>query len=205
MVNWNSDKDAKLLLGIFEFQEIKASQALLTHLANKIGEGCTPKAVSHRLNNLKKTGKTTATPTATPTKGTKSAKGATDDDDDGTPTPTPTPTSKFKPMPKVTAKPRGRPRTKKNDDLDGPSEENGFAGPASPVKGVKRGRGRKSTMLGSGDEAEEEEDAEEEGESKSKKIKVEAGDDFGSIFSDEPVPQMGYRVGLDLEFDDEGI
>ncbi|KAF2012597.1 hypothetical protein BU24DRAFT_411945 [Aaosphaeria arxii CBS 175.79] len=53
MVTWGPAQDAIILLGIMEFMDIKASTALLEHLAEKIGDKCTPKAVSHRLNKLK--------------------------------------------------------------------------------------------------------------------------------------------------------
>jgi hypothetical protein len=67
---------AQLLKGIFQFCEIKNSAPLLAYLAKQIGDGtsrisptsaslsltfysidCTPKAVSHRLTNLRNTGK----------------------------------------------------------------------------------------------------------------------------------------------------
>ncbi|KAF2474165.1 uncharacterized protein BDR25DRAFT_311548 [Lindgomyces ingoldianus] len=75
MVNWTADKDAILLVGIFEFVDIKFSKDLLEHLANKIGYvyssslGCTPKAVNHRLFNMKVKGKAAGGSAAnTPTK-----------------------------------------------------------------------------------------------------------------------------------------
>lgn len=67
MVNWTAEKDAQLLVGIFEFTEIKFSQPLLKHLADKIGDGCTPKAVSHRLNIMRQKGTAKAGP-LTPSK-----------------------------------------------------------------------------------------------------------------------------------------
>ncbi|KAJ4379325.1 hypothetical protein N0V86_005370 [Didymella sp. IMI 355093] len=57
MVNWTPQKDQTILKGIFAFHDIKNSQPLLQYLAKEIGEGCTPKAVSHRLANLRNSGK----------------------------------------------------------------------------------------------------------------------------------------------------
>ncbi|KAJ4988675.1 hypothetical protein SVAN01_05808 [Stagonosporopsis vannaccii] len=47
----------QILKGIFKFHEIKNSAPLLKYLAEEIGGGCTPKAVSHRLSNLRQSGK----------------------------------------------------------------------------------------------------------------------------------------------------
>ncbi|KAF3042171.1 hypothetical protein E8E12_008249 [Didymella heteroderae] len=59
-----------ILRGIFAFHEIKNSQPLLEYLAKEIGEGCTPKAVSHRLTSLRKSGKmvNSGSPNSTPIK-----------------------------------------------------------------------------------------------------------------------------------------
>ncbi|KAF2854448.1 hypothetical protein T440DRAFT_465413 [Plenodomus tracheiphilus IPT5] len=62
MVNWTAEKDQIILKGIFKFHEIKNSAPLLKYLAEEIGEGCTPKAVSHRLNNIRGGGKAVGTP-----------------------------------------------------------------------------------------------------------------------------------------------
>ncbi|KAF2823654.1 hypothetical protein CC86DRAFT_408684 [Ophiobolus disseminans] len=72
MVNWNAEKDQIILKGIFKFLDIKSSGPLLDYLAKEIGENCTPKAVSHRLNNIRSHGKPLAnggaSATPTPTK-----------------------------------------------------------------------------------------------------------------------------------------
>ncbi|KAF2630449.1 hypothetical protein BU25DRAFT_456179 [Macroventuria anomochaeta] len=57
MINWDATKDQTILRGIFAFHNIKNSQPLLEYLAKEIGEGCTPKAVSHRLTSLRKSDK----------------------------------------------------------------------------------------------------------------------------------------------------
>ncbi|KAF2026634.1 hypothetical protein EK21DRAFT_115582 [Setomelanomma holmii] len=70
MVNWNAEKDQIILKGIFKFHDIKSSAPLLKYLSEQIGEGCTPKAVSHRLNNIRNHGKPLAngtSPAKTPT------------------------------------------------------------------------------------------------------------------------------------------
>ncbi|KAF2275302.1 uncharacterized protein EI97DRAFT_502212 [Westerdykella ornata] len=59
MVNWSSVEDAKLLAGILEFTNIPMNKGLLEYLAAKIGQDCTPKAVSHRLANIKNRAKGT--------------------------------------------------------------------------------------------------------------------------------------------------
>ncbi|KAF2789294.1 hypothetical protein K505DRAFT_365739 [Melanomma pulvis-pyrius CBS 109.77] len=77
MVNWNGDKDAILLRGIFEVLDLKISMALCQKLADKIGEGCTAKAVSHRMNNLKNRGRPSgSTPSSTPRKAPTSSGGS---------------------------------------------------------------------------------------------------------------------------------
>ncbi|KAI4608175.1 hypothetical protein J4E80_009183 [Alternaria sp. BMP 0032] len=76
MVNWTADKDQVILKGIFKFHDIKSSAPLLKYLSEEIGGGeytpalqcyrnpispnCTPKAVSHRLSNIRKGGTTNA-------------------------------------------------------------------------------------------------------------------------------------------------
>ncbi|KAH6622330.1 hypothetical protein C7974DRAFT_457382 [Boeremia exigua] len=67
MVNWTADKDQIILVGIFKFHDIKNSAPLLNYLTKEIGDGCTPKAVSHRLSNLRKSGKPVGS-TTTPKK-----------------------------------------------------------------------------------------------------------------------------------------
>ncbi|KAF1957443.1 hypothetical protein CC80DRAFT_547348 [Byssothecium circinans] len=109
MVQWNAEKDQLILKGVFQFCDIKCSGPLLKHLAEMIGDDCTPKAVSHRLNNIKNTGKMVKGPndstTSTPTKASRGAKGkgkskakaggGNGEDLDGPPpSPTPTPTPK---------------------------------------------------------------------------------------------------------------
>ncbi|KAF9695138.1 hypothetical protein EKO04_006889 [Ascochyta lentis] len=64
MVNWTADKDQTILKGIFAFHKIKISKDFLEYLAAEIGEGCTPKAVSHRLTNLRSSGKAVANSTS---------------------------------------------------------------------------------------------------------------------------------------------
>ncbi|KAL6706670.1 hypothetical protein ACN47E_005212 [Coniothyrium glycines] len=72
MVTWNAQKDQIILKGIFKFHDIKSGAPLLKYLAEQIGEGCTPKAVSHRLNNIRNSGTPCAntsarsTPASTP-------------------------------------------------------------------------------------------------------------------------------------------
>ncbi|KAF1850895.1 uncharacterized protein K460DRAFT_400929 [Cucurbitaria berberidis CBS 394.84] len=61
MVQWNAEKDQVILKGIFKFHEIKNSAPLLEYLAKEIGDGCTPKAVSHRLNNIRNSGNNNGT------------------------------------------------------------------------------------------------------------------------------------------------
>ncbi|PVI07634.1 hypothetical protein DM02DRAFT_666546 [Periconia macrospinosa] len=79
MVQWTAEKDQILLKGVFQFNDIKFSQPLLKHLAELIGDECTPKAVSHRLNNIKNSGKpaksATDGATASPIKKTPTKKG----------------------------------------------------------------------------------------------------------------------------------
>ncbi|KAJ4302672.1 hypothetical protein N0V90_001561 [Kalmusia sp. IMI 367209] len=118
MVAWNAEKDQVLLKGVFQFCDIRTSGALLAYLAEQIGEGCTPKAVSHRLNNIKNTGKPTRNPSTagTPSK-TTSAKS----------TPAKSPGS---------GRGRGRP-PKKTIEEDVPA--NDFESAASPLAGRKRG------------------------------------------------------------------
>ncbi|ORX93021.1 hypothetical protein BCR34DRAFT_608664 [Clohesyomyces aquaticus] len=81
MVQWTGEKDAILLAGVFEFIDVKFSKELLEHLAYKIGDGCTPKAVNHRLANMKAKGKAAgaaARPTpVTPTKRSATTTNAT--------------------------------------------------------------------------------------------------------------------------------
>jgi hypothetical protein len=112
------------------------SKELLEYLANMIGEGkstpssqrptnrlpgCTPKAISHRLTNIKNTGKPVQDNTTTPTKATqtaaKSAKA----------TPAKTPGSG-----------RGCGRPAKNLDVDG--EPTDLHNSLSPSANRKRGR-----------------------------------------------------------------
>ncbi|UPX12307.1 uncharacterized protein EKO05_0002861 [Ascochyta rabiei] len=57
MVNWTAEKDQTILKGIFKFHTIKNSKPLLDFLAREIGEGCTAKAVSHRLTSFRNGGK----------------------------------------------------------------------------------------------------------------------------------------------------
>ncbi|KAJ4322182.1 hypothetical protein N0V94_002530 [Neodidymelliopsis sp. IMI 364377] len=71
MVNWTAELDCKILKGIFTFHKIKSSGPLLDYLAKEIDlAGCTPKAVSHRLSNLRSSGKmtTTSSPAKAPEK-----------------------------------------------------------------------------------------------------------------------------------------
>ncbi|KAF2114933.1 hypothetical protein BDV96DRAFT_646799 [Lophiotrema nucula] len=106
MVNWTTEKDLTLLLGILEFNNVTTSGKTLEYLAQKIGEGCTAKAVSHRLANMKKQAKASAeaagfegspaTPDTTPAakatpKRSRGGKKKSDDnvqDDDESPTKT---------------------------------------------------------------------------------------------------------------------
>ncbi|KAH7348111.1 hypothetical protein BKA66DRAFT_576300 [Pyrenochaeta sp. MPI-SDFR-AT-0127] len=98
MVQWTAEKDQIILRGIFKFHDIKSSTPLLKYLANEIGEDCTPKAVSHRLNNIRNTGaarnsgsvpSTPSRPHATPktprsrTKATPKKKNNNNNDSDG--------------------------------------------------------------------------------------------------------------------------
>ncbi|KAF2261165.1 hypothetical protein CC78DRAFT_546910 [Lojkania enalia] len=108
MVNWGPDKDSILLVGIMEFANMTLNKELLEYLAKKIGEDCTPKAVQHRLTNMKAKSKAASgakTPRRIPSKVTKSTPKATgkgrgrkkvdeddpqDDDEDLLEFPTPT-------------------------------------------------------------------------------------------------------------------
>ncbi|KAH4354240.1 hypothetical protein HBH97_253720, partial [Parastagonospora nodorum] len=52
-----ADEDQVILKGIFKFCDIKSSAPLLKCLAKEISGDCTPKAVSHRLANIRNHGK----------------------------------------------------------------------------------------------------------------------------------------------------
>ncbi|KAF2446452.1 hypothetical protein P171DRAFT_430605 [Karstenula rhodostoma CBS 690.94] len=71
MVNWTPEKHQILLKEIFQYCDIKMNKELCQHLANVIGEGCTPKAVQNILSNLKNHGRAAgAERTATPSRAT---------------------------------------------------------------------------------------------------------------------------------------
>ncbi|KAF2005392.1 hypothetical protein P154DRAFT_559929 [Amniculicola lignicola CBS 123094] len=99
MVQWTQDKDMVILNAILQFNNIKISKELLEFCASAIGEGCTSKAVTHRIANIKArasaiTGPTSAsgpsTPVSTPRKrGLKAAATPTGKVNSATPTPTP--------------------------------------------------------------------------------------------------------------------
>ncbi|CAI6333482.1 unnamed protein product [Periconia digitata] len=121
MVQWTAEKDQLLLKGVFQFNNITFSKPLLEHLASMVGEDCTPKAVSHRLNNIKNSGKPTKAPgsaSSSPVKGAgvkktqagrgKKAKatdsGASDEgQDNDTPTPAAAPAPRKRGRPKKSA------------------------------------------------------------------------------------------------------
>ncbi|KAL1608475.1 hypothetical protein SLS60_003417 [Paraconiothyrium brasiliense] len=124
MVQWTPEKDQTLLKGVFQFADIKMSKELLEHLASLIGDGCTPKAIQHRLSNIKNTGKPVRDLNTTPTK-------ASADKEKVTPAKTP-------------GSGRGRGRPKKQPDADG-EPTNDLDGPLSPSTGRKRGRTTEAT------------------------------------------------------------
>ncbi|KAF2715337.1 hypothetical protein K504DRAFT_529528 [Pleomassaria siparia CBS 279.74] len=156
-VKWDGDKDAILLMGIFEHCDLKIGTAICTALAKKIGEGCTAKAVSHRLNNLKSRGKPTV---------------------NGSPS---TPRSAFKKTP--TSSVRGRKSTGKSgknafEDQEDDDEDLLQSPCPSPTPGKKRGRATSKVKMldaDSGDEL----------GGPVKKVKVEktedSDDDFGGV------------------------
>ncbi|KAJ4354099.1 uncharacterized protein N0V89_005832 [Didymosphaeria variabile] len=127
MVQWTPEKDQTLLKGVFQFADIKMSKELLEHLASLIGDGCTPKAIQHRLTNIKNTGKPVRDLNATPTKPSPAKEKAVRS------TPSKTPSSA-----------RGRGRPKKNADTAG-EPTNDLDGSLSPSTGRKRGRTTEAT------------------------------------------------------------
>ncbi|KAF1933637.1 uncharacterized protein M421DRAFT_395756 [Didymella exigua CBS 183.55] len=122
MVNWTAEKDRTILKGIFKFHNIKNSQPFLEFLANEIGEGCTLKAVSNRLTNLRKSGKPVNSGSAASTPIKKSATPRT---------------------PRTPASGRGRSKaipSKKFDNDDTTSDGEEEEPIVSPSIGRKRGR-----------------------------------------------------------------
>ncbi|KAF2638939.1 hypothetical protein P280DRAFT_551003 [Massarina eburnea CBS 473.64] len=172
MVSWTSDKDAILLVGIIEFMGITASSQLLEHLATKIGDGCTPKAVSHRLNNLKKSVKNpgSTTPAGTPVKtflntpskavGTPSKAAGTPSKAAGTPSKTAGTPSK------APATPKGRGRPAKKMAVTVSTDEDDGGNPFATPPPKKRGRKPKKVI-------DDEDDADVD-ESPVKKVKDES-------------------------------
>ncbi|KAF1974667.1 hypothetical protein BU23DRAFT_567460 [Bimuria novae-zelandiae CBS 107.79] len=119
MVTWTAEKDQQLLKGVFQFCDIKMSGPLVEYLAGIIGEGCTPKAVTHRLTNIKNTSKPVRDQNGTPTKAAPSSAKST---------PAKTP-----------ATGRGRGRGKKVDD-EGDAEAGVEQDMSTPTKAKKRSR-----------------------------------------------------------------
>lgn len=132
-------------------------------MANPIATDCTPKAISHRLNNIRNSGKMTNSATNTPTKATPNKK-----------TPVKTPASG--------ARGRGRP-SKPKVTVDESSPLNDDEVGASPTLKRKRGGCAKSTPAVENDD---EEDNNLHGASKKIKTEFTDPDDLsvGSQFVD---------------------
>ncbi|KAF3053373.1 hypothetical protein E8E11_011744 [Didymella keratinophila] len=175
MVNWSAEKDQTILRGIFAFHDIKNSQPLLEYLAKEIGEGCTPKAVSHRLTNLRKSGKmvNSGSASSTPIKKTATPR---------------TPRTPASGRGGVKA-PKGKPMT----DADTTSEEEEPA----PLPSVSRKRGRSSTAPKSYAESDATVGDEEEFTPKSKKVKDEPVEEEGVT--------AATNANAPLEEEDEGV
>ncbi|OAG05442.1 uncharacterized protein CC84DRAFT_722849 [Paraphaeosphaeria sporulosa] len=115
MVNWTPEKHQILLKEIFRYCDIKMNKELCQHLANVIGEGCTPKAIQNILSNFKNHGRAAGAErgTASPTKTTPAK-----------------PKSASATSTSAKASGGGRGRKKNVDDDAGPN--NDLADPASP-------------------------------------------------------------------------
>ncbi|KAF2446463.1 hypothetical protein P171DRAFT_519972 [Karstenula rhodostoma CBS 690.94] len=66
MVKWDVNKDRQLLLEVLAYMDIKIEKGLTEHLANAIGEGCTPKAVARRIQKLQSATRPKQPPTLGP-------------------------------------------------------------------------------------------------------------------------------------------
>ncbi|KAF1361984.1 hypothetical protein EJ07DRAFT_153563 [Lizonia empirigonia] len=181
MVTWDATKDQTLLKGIFAFHNIKNSAPLLKYLADQIGEGCTPKAVGHRLTNLRNSGKMVNSngSSVTPKKSVATPK---------TPRTPKTPASR-KACVNLQA-------SKKTSDIDSSSEDDQSV--ASPVIGRKRARIVKApATYAESDDASDDDDDEEEFKPMSKRVKAEP-------IEDEDLTSM--TTGNDgFEKDDEAV
>ncbi|XTI92202.1 hypothetical protein V2W45_1334008 [Cenococcum geophilum] len=111
-MNWTAEAEAKLFAAIIEAADIKFSQDLLDRLAKVMGPECTPKAIRHRIDSVKKRAPKSSNPTSTsPTKGTTAAAAAA-------PKPKPSPRSR-KPR-SSTAAPAASTRSPPDDDEAAP-------------------------------------------------------------------------------------
>ncbi|KAI4913381.1 hypothetical protein J4E85_010835 [Alternaria conjuncta] len=166
MVNWTADKDQIILKGIFKFHDIKSSAPLLKYLSEEIGGDCTPKAVSHRLTNIRKGGTTSANAgtVASPRPAASKPK---------------TPRSKAKPVP------RKEKAVSEDADSDGPQglmDDDEILSPtASRGKRTLNGK-RKPTYDETSDKEEEEEvEVEDEYVPMAKRVKEEPVDEEGVV------------------------
>ncbi|KAI4915372.1 uncharacterized protein J4E92_009326 [Alternaria infectoria] len=157
MVNWTADKDQIILKGIFKFHDIKSSAPLLKYLSEEIGGDCTPKAVSHRLTNIRKGGTTHAVASPTPAALTPK-----------------TPRSKAKPVP------RKKKAVSEEVDSDGPQglmdDDEVLSPSAARGKRTLNGK-RKPTYDETSDKEDEEGEVEDEYVPMAKRVKEEPVDE----------------------------
>ncbi|KAI4906003.1 hypothetical protein J4E90_011001 [Alternaria incomplexa] len=174
MVNWTADKDQVILKGIFKFHDIKSSAPLLKYLSEDIGGDeytpalqyyCTPKAVSHRLSNIRKGGTTNANggAVASPTRTASTPK---------------TPRSRAK------ATPRKKKDVSEEVDSDGPQglmKDDDVLSPAA-ARGKRTLNGkRKPTYDETSDKEEEDLEVEDVYVPMAKRVKEEPVEDEGII------------------------
>ncbi|OSS43657.1 hypothetical protein B5807_11530 [Epicoccum nigrum] len=165
MVNWTPDKDRVILMGIFKFHDLKISKDLLEYLAKDIGGGCTPKAVSHRLSNLKNSGKMTAGGSSPAVSSPAVKKSVA------------TPRTPRTPRTPASARARSSKKAREEDEEDETATEDGSADDTVPTPSVNRQR-RASQPKRSYAESDAASDDEEDGFTPiNKKVKKEAVDE----------------------------
>ncbi|KAI4941042.1 hypothetical protein J4E86_010542 [Alternaria arbusti] len=169
MVNWTADKDQIILKGIFKFHDIKSSAPLLKYLSEEIGGDCTPKAVSHRLTNIRKGG--TAHAVASPTRTASTPK---------------TPRSKAKPVP------RKKKAVSEDADSDGPQglmdDDEVLSPTAAHGKRTLNGK-RKPTYDETSDKEDEEVEVEDMYVPMAKRVKEEPVDEEEGVVVEELVEE----------------